>query len=135
MGWLALVLSVSVQAATFEVAQRSPQASDGGDGTRERPWKTINRAAAKVAPGDIVVIRDGIYREQVVIKTSGTEQAPIRFEAASGARVVLTGADRLTGWQRAAGGPPVYRVAWTQRFIGWTSLPSTGMRRFGAGST
>ena len=120
MGWLALVLSVSVQAATFEVAQRSPQASDDGDGTRERPWKTINRAAAKVAPGDIVVIRDGIYREQVVIKNSGTEQAPIRFEAASGARVVLTGADRLTGWQRAAGGPPVYRVAWTQRFIGWS---------------
>jgi hypothetical protein len=119
-GWLALVLSLSVQAATFEVAQRNPQASDDGDGTRERPWKTISRAVAKVAPGDAVVIRDGIYREQVVIKTNGTEKAPIRFEAAPGARVVLTGADRLTGWQRAASGPPVYRVSWTQRFIGWS---------------
>jgi hypothetical protein len=115
-----VALSVSVQAATYEVAQRNPQASDEGDGTRERPWKTISRAAAKVAPGDTVVIRDGTYREQVVCKTSGTEQAPIRFEAAPGARVVLTGADRLTGWQRAEGGPPVYRVPWTHRFIGWS---------------
>ncbi len=119
-GWLALVLSVSVQGATYEVAQRNPQASDDGDGTRERPWKTISRAAARVGPGDTVVIRDGTYREQIVCKTSGTEQAPIRFEAAPGAQVVLTGADRLTGWQRAEGGPPVYRVPWTHRFIGWS---------------
>src|ERR1039458_4223293 len=81
-GWLALALIVSLQAATYEVAQRNPQASDGGDGSREQPWKTISRAAAKVAPGDTVVIRDGTYREQVVLKTNGTEQAPIRFEAA-----------------------------------------------------
>jgi hypothetical protein len=119
-GWLAVVLSVSVQAATYEVAQRNPQASDDSDGSRERPWKTISRAAAKVAPGDTVVIRDGTYREQVALKTSGTERAPIRFEAAPGARVVLTGADRLTGWQKTEGGPPVYRVPWTHRFIGWS---------------
>jgi hypothetical protein len=119
-GLLALALIVSVQAATYEVAQRNPQASDGGDGSREQPWKTISRAAANVAPGDTVVIRDGTYREQVVLKTSGTEQAPIRFEAAPGARVVLTGADRLTDWRRAEGGPPVYQVPWTYRFIGWS---------------
>jgi hypothetical protein len=118
--WLAVAASVSAQAATFEVAQRNPQASDDGDGTRERPWKTISRAAAKVAPGDTVMIRDGTYREQVVFHTSGTEQAPIRFEAAPGARVVLTGADRLTGWQRAEGGSPVYHVPWKHRFIPWS---------------
>ena len=118
--FLALVSSTSIQGATYEVAQRSRQAGDEGDGTRERPWKTISHATAKVAPGDTVVIRDGTYREQVVVKTSGTEQAPIRFEAAPGARVVLTGADRLTGWQRAEGGPQVYRAPWTNRFIGWS---------------
>jgi len=119
-GWLAVVLGASVQAATYEVAQRNPQASDDGDGTRERPWKTISQAAVKVAPGDTVVIRDGTYREQVVCKTSGTERAPICFEAAEGAHVVLTGADRLTGWQRAEGGRPIYHVPWTHRFIGWS---------------
>jgi hypothetical protein len=117
---LACAAGVSGQAATYEVAQRDPQASDDGDGSKERPWKTISRAAAEVAPGDTVVIRDGTYREQVLFKTSGTEQAPIRFEAAQGARVVLTGADCLTGWQKAVGGPAVYQVPWKHQFIGWS---------------
>ena len=102
------------------MAQRHPKASDDGEGTPERPWKTISRAAAKAGPGDTVIIRDGTYREQVVIKTNGTEPAPIRFEAAPGAHVMLTGADRLTGWQRVEGGQPIYRVPWTHRFIGWS---------------
>jgi hypothetical protein len=67
-----------------------------------------------------VVVRDGIYRELVRAKTSGTAQAPIQFEAAPGAHVVLTGADRLTGWQLAEGGVPIYHVPWAHRFIGWS---------------
>ena len=119
-GWLVLASGVSVSAATYEVAQRSPQASDDGDGTRERPWKTISRAAEKAGPGDTVVIRDGIYREHVAVKTSGTAQAPIRFEAAPGAHAVLTGADRLTSWKKAEGGLPIYHVPWTHQFIDWS---------------
>ena len=119
-GWLVLASGISVSAATYEVAQRNPQASDDGDGTRERPWKTITRAAEKAGLGDTVVVRDGIYREQVTAKTSGTAQALIQFKAAPGAHVVLTGADRLTGWQKAEGGLPIYRVPWTHRFIGWS---------------
>ena len=120
-GWLVLASVVSIFAATYEVAQRDPKASDDGDGTRDRPWKTITRATEKARPSDTVLVRDGIYREHVTAKTSGTAQAPIRFEAAPGAHVVLTGADRLTGWQQAEGGLPIYRVPWTHRFIGWSS--------------
>ena len=120
-GWLMLALGVSVPAKTYEVAQRDPQASDDGEGTRERPFKTFARAAEKASPGDKVVIRDGIYREQVVAKNSGTAEAPILFEAAPGAQVVLTGADRLTAWQKAATGLPVYGVPWSHRFIGWST--------------
>src|SRR5664280_349940 len=119
-GRLVLASVASVSAATYEVAQRNPQASDGGDGTRDRPWRTLSRAAEKVGPGDTVVVRDGIYREQVTVKASGTALAPIQFAAAPGAHVVLTGADRLTGWQRAEGGLPIYQVPWTHRFIGWS---------------
>ena len=120
-GWLVLALGVSVSAKTYEVAQRNPQASDEGEGTRERPFKTIARAAEITGPGDKVVIHDGTYRETVVAKTSGTAEAPILFEAAPGAQVMLTGADRLTGWQKAATGLPVYSVHWTHRFIGWST--------------
>jgi hypothetical protein len=108
--WLAFAFTVPVPAATYEVAQLNPQASDNGDGTPERPWKTITKAAGKAGPGDTVVVRDGIYREQVVVKQNGTAQAPTLFEAAPGAQVVLTGADQLTGWQKAGGAQPIYHV-------------------------
>jgi hypothetical protein len=116
---LALALGSALQAATYEVAQQNPQASDEGPGTVERPWKTIAKAAEKMGPGDVVVIRGGVYRERVVVKTSGTAQAPICFEAAPGEHVILTGADRLTGWQRADEARPIYSTAWPHKFIGW----------------
>jgi hypothetical protein len=120
VAWMTFAAAISVSAGTFEVAQRNPQASDESDGSREHPWKTIAKAAEKVGPGDTVMIRDGIYRETVVVKTSGTAQSPIIFEAAPGAHVVLTGADHLTGWQPVPGGRPVYQVPWTHRFVGWS---------------
>jgi hypothetical protein len=117
MVWMGLTVSLS--AKTFEVAQQNPKASDNGDGSKERPWKTISQAAEKAAPGDDVIIYAGVYRETVLVKTSGMTQAPIVFEAAPGAHVVLTGADRQVGWQKTKGDEPVYRVRWTHRFIGW----------------
>lgn len=115
----ALALGSALQAATYEVAQQNPQASDDAPGTAERLWKTIAKAAEKAGPGDVVVIRGGVYRERVLAKTSGTAQAPIRFEAAPGEHVVLTGADRLTGWRRADQDRPIYSTAWPHKFIGW----------------
>jgi parallel beta-helix repeat protein len=116
---LALALGSTLQAATYEVAQQNPHASDDGPGTAARPWKTFAKAAEKAGPGDVVVIRDGVYRERVLAKTSGTAQAPIRFEAAPGEHVVLTGADRLTGWRKADEARPIYSTTWPHKFIGW----------------
>lgn len=115
-----LLSSLSVSAATYEVAQRNPQASDANEGSQERPWKTIARAAEKAKAGDRVIIRDGIYREHIVAKVSGTAEAPITFEAAPGANVVLTGADRLAGWKKANDGTRIYQVPWPHRFVGWS---------------
>jgi hypothetical protein len=116
---LVLGLGSAIPAASFEVAQQNPNASDEGPGTAERPWKTISQAAEKVGPGDVVVIRGGVYRERVLVKSSGTAQAPIRFEAAPGEQIVLTGADRLTGWRRAEEAGPIYSAAWPHKFIAW----------------
>ena len=111
---------ISLRAATYNVAQRDPKASDDGPGTAERPWKSLTKAAETAGPGDIVLIRDGLYRERVLVKTGGTAEKPICFQAAPGAHVVLTGADRLTGWQRVEGDRPVYQVPWPHRFITWS---------------
>lgn len=110
--------AICASAETYEVAQRAPTATDDAAGTREHPWRTISKAAAMVKAGDTVLIRDGIYREAVVVKSSGTAAAPIIFQAAAGADVRLSGADHLTGWQPAADGPAIYRVPWSHRFIG-----------------
>jgi len=66
------------------VAADDPAAADGNPGSAAKPWKTAQRAADAVQPGDTVRLKAGLYRQQFVIKTSGTEQAPITFEAAPG---------------------------------------------------
>jgi hypothetical protein len=121
MAWLLFASAISVPAATYQVAQRDPRANDDGDGTPARPWKTVSEAAKKVRPGDKVIISDGVYREQIVVRTSGTEGAPILFEAAPGAHVVLTGADHLSGWEKIGASLPIYRIPWTNRFIAWSA--------------
>jgi len=120
VAWMTFAAAISLHAKTFEVAQKNPLAGDDGDGSREHPWKTIAKAAEKAGPGDTVMIRDGIYREAVVARTSGTARSPIIFEAAPGAHVVLTGADHLTGWQPVPGDRPIFQVPWTHRFVGWS---------------
>jgi hypothetical protein len=116
---LSLALAQTARASTFQVAQQHPRTSDDGPGTVERPWTTIAKAAEKAGPGDVVIIQGGLYRERVVIKASGAEQAPIRFEAAPGEHVVVTGADRLAGWRKTEDARPIYRAAWPHKFITW----------------
>jgi hypothetical protein len=113
-------MAVSLHAARYEVAQRNPSASDDAAGSAERPWKTLANAAQRVRPGDVVLVRDGVYRERVVVETSGIAEQPIRFQAVPGAHVVLTGADRLSGWRKAETDRPVYQIACPHRFITWS---------------
>ncbi len=55
--------------------------SDSGPGTIEQPWQTIQKAAKTMVAGDTVYIRDGIYREQVVPKNSGSSGSYITYAA------------------------------------------------------
>ena len=80
---LSLVIGLTpgaLRAATYVVDQRHPEASDEADapGSAEKPWKTISRAAEAVKPGDVVLIRSGVYRERVTIRRSGTTSGTIR---------------------------------------------------------
>ena len=81
--------------------------------------RTISEAATKAGPGDTVVIHGGVYRESVTIEKSGTKERPIRFRAAPGENVVITGADAIREWMKEPGGGNVFGAPWTHRFIGW----------------
>ncbi len=95
----------------------SPQALPGIADNAQ--FRTISEAAARVAPGDTVLIHGGIYRELVVIEKSGTAEKPIKFLAAPGEYVVLTGADEITGWEKADAEKQIYKTAWPHAFIIW----------------
>jgi len=55
--------------------------SDSNPGTYEQPWKTIQKAANVVRPGDVVTVNAGVYAERVSITTSGGVGAIITFQA------------------------------------------------------
>ena len=50
-------------------------ASDDNPGTKERPFKTINKAAQVLMPGERVLIGEGVYKEFVRPLRGG--QAPM----------------------------------------------------------
>jgi len=100
--------------ATYHVACQDPQASDANPGTREKPLRTIGRAAEILQPGEKVVVHEGVYRECVSPRRGGTgPQAMIAYEAAAGQQVIVTGA---IPWQPrclpSSGWEPPLATAW-----------------------
>lgn len=78
-------LSLAASAADYYV---SPDGNDErGDGSRSRPWRSLQRAADTVGPGDTVHVADGAY-EPFHIETSGKPGRPIRFRAMGTAAVI-----------------------------------------------
>ena len=91
----------------------------------EEQFASVSEAVASgLEPGDTVRIHSGFYREQVIIEASGTEEAPITIEAAPNARVTLTGADKLTDWQRESEEVNLFSTPWGHLFIGWSETRS-----------
>ncbi len=86
---------------TYYVDNNSAKANDSGPGTRERPFRTINKAAQVLQPGERVVIASGTYRECVRPVRGGAGPAQmISYEAAPGAAVFVKGSEILKdGWQ------------------------------------
>ena len=57
---------------TYHVNPADPNASDENPGTGDSPFRTINRAAQVLQPGERVVIAAGTYRERVAPARGGT---------------------------------------------------------------
>jgi hypothetical protein len=87
---------------TYYVDNNSAKADDNGPGTKARPFRTINKAAQVLQPGERVEIASGTYRECVRPICGGTSPAQmISYEAAPGAKVFIKGSEILKeGWQQ-----------------------------------
>ena len=88
------------------------KAGDGGDGSAQKPWKTIEAAAKRLKPGDTLVLRGGTYFEWVTLQLLGTAKAPITIRSAPGEVAILDGGLRefeqapKTAWEPVKGGAP-----------------------------
>ncbi len=65
--------------------------SDLNDGSAEKPFLSIFRAAAATLPGDEVVVHGGVYRESVTIPCGGLPDKPIVYRAAPNEMVWMDG--------------------------------------------
>ncbi|BBH68444.1 hypothetical protein ACTI_51290 [Actinoplanes sp. OR16] len=78
--------------------------NDDADGSAQRPFRTINRAAALARPGDTVIVHAGEYREWVTPRRGGlSDNRRITYQAAEGEHVVIKGSERITDWEPDGG--------------------------------
>ncbi len=92
-------------AAVYYVDGENRAARDANPGTEARPWKTIGKGTSLLRPGEALMIKAGVYRENVILTQSGTETHPIRLMAYPGdeGEVIINAAEPVTNWQKCAG--------------------------------
>lgn len=95
---LGLMSAEAAIAATYHVDGRT--GDDHNAGTQEQPFRTILRASLVARAGDTVLIREGVYHEQILGGASGTEGAPIVYEGVDRDKVILQGSVRITHWKK-----------------------------------
>jgi alpha-L-arabinofuranosidase len=91
--------------------------SDLGNGTKEVPFLTINKAASIAVAGDTVIVHEGVYREWVKPKNSGLSNTRrITYQAAEGEKVVIKGSERIQNWRHVEGS--IWKVQLSNSFFG-----------------
>lgn len=106
----ALAITSSSCSSSPQAFYVSPSGSDSNDGSFERPWRTIGKAMATLAPGQTAYVRAGTYEEAtatscstsfnvVTWSRSGTADAPITIRGYPGEEpsVIIRTKVRLTG--------------------------------------
>lgn len=72
----------------------SPSGNDANSGATASPWRTLQKAANTVSPGDVVHVADGTYVGMNITR-GGTAGAPVTFKA-EGSNVVVNARNAST---------------------------------------
>jgi alpha-N-arabinofuranosidase len=79
----------------------SVRGDDANDGSASHPLRTIQAAAGRAMPGDVIHVHEGVYRERVNPPRGGTsDEKRIVYQAAAGEKVVIKGSEVVKGWQK-----------------------------------
>ncbi len=88
----------SVRASATQTYYVAPNGDDENSGTISQPWLTIQHAADTLVAGDTVLIRNGVYNEQVITVRGGNATGGyIVFSAYPGETPVIDGTGITTG--------------------------------------
>lgn len=107
------MLAMTACAADYYITAKG---DDANAGTKAAPWQTLAKASAIAGPGDTVWLCSGTYRETLRPHVSGKAGKVIRFVALPDEKVMLSGAEPLTGaWQQHEGS--IYKLPTNLKFI------------------
>ena len=82
----------------------SKSGSDSNPGTIDEPWLTLENAAYKAKPGDIILIREGIYKESLSSGQSGESNRYITYRNYNNEKVIIDASGMNHGvilWNRS----------------------------------
>lgn len=77
-------------------------ATDGNDrnnGTINSPFQSFSKAISTMSAGDVCIIRDGIYEEELLVNKSGAAGNYLTFKAADGESVEIRATSFVNNWQ------------------------------------
>ncbi|MDQ3912307.1 MAG: hypothetical protein M3305_11170, partial [Actinomycetota bacterium] len=78
------------------VAGTVDDGSDDNAGTKDRPWKTIAKAAKTLTQGQVAYVHGGTYYERITTINRGYSSAPIWLMEAPGESAVIKGTGTST---------------------------------------
>jgi hypothetical protein len=115
--FLTVILALADSFAFAREFHVSVHGSNSNDGSALKPFRTINYAAQKALPGDMIIVHEGTYREWINPLRGGESDAKrIVYRAAAGERVEIKGSEVITGWKPEKG--PVWKVTIADSFFG-----------------
>lgn len=99
---LLLLISFQMEANNYYV---SLNGKDSNNGTLDKPFRTISKAAKLMKAGDVCFIREGVYHETITINNlHGTKNRPIVFKPYNNEKVILDGTKPIeTKWTKHDG--------------------------------
>ncbi len=90
---------------------------DYNEGTENKPFLTIQKAADAAIAGDTIIVHGGVYREWIKPRLGGlSNDNRITYMAAEGERVVIKGSEVIKGWENVEG--TVWKVDIANSFFG-----------------